>query len=138
MYRISGSVEIPKGLSNAVDASTGLYAGVSYAAQLPWLEHASIKENILFGSTFEAGRYEAVLDACALRPDLLMFEEGDECRIGENGISLSGGELHYLVLFLFSYPVTFSSPGQKARVALARAVYSRANVSLLSRSKSLY
>ncbi|KAG8934657.1 hypothetical protein FRC02_009484 [Tulasnella sp. 418] len=84
---------------------------VAYAAQLPWLEHATIRDNILFRSPYNAARYNAVLDACALRRDLEIFEAGDLTEIGEKGVSLSGG--------------------QRARVALARAVYSYAKVVLL-------
>jgi ABC-type multidrug transport system fused ATPase/permease subunit len=52
-----------------------------------------------------------VLEACALLPDMAELKHGDRSNIGENGIGLSGG--------------------QKARVALARAVYSNAKVLLL-------
>lgn len=51
------------------------------------------------------------MTACALDKDLLIFEDGDLTEIGEKGITLSGG--------------------QKARVALARAVYSRAKIVLM-------
>ena len=51
---------------------------VSYAGQHPWLEHATIRDNILYGLPFNKARYEAVLDACALRPDLKIFEAGDQ------------------------------------------------------------
>ncbi|KAJ9630929.1 hypothetical protein H2203_001457 [Taxawa tesnikishii (nom. ined.)] len=71
----------------------------------------SIRENILFSSPYEDARYKQTLDACALTADLASFKHGDLSSIGENGIGLSGG--------------------QKARVALARAVYSRANILLL-------
>ncbi|BGP16287.1 hypothetical protein JCM10213_008267 [Rhodosporidiobolus nylandii] len=112
MTRLSGRIHLAKtGTSGSALDSNGLYDGVAYAAQLPWLQHMSIKENILFGAPYEKERYDAVLDACALRADLDMFDAGDETEIGERGISLSGG--------------------QKARVALARAVYSRAKVVLL-------
>lgn len=89
----------------------GLLHTISYCAQTPWLQHQSIKENILFGTPFDAARYADVLDACALRPDLKILEDGDETEIGARGISLSGG--------------------QKARVALARAVYSCSKFVLL-------
>lgn len=95
---------------STVDPRTGLSHSIAYCAQSPWLQHASIRQNILFGQPYELNRYEAVLDACALRPDLEILD-GDSTEIGEKGISLSGG--------------------QQARVALARAVYSRAAIVLL-------
>ncbi|KAK4053631.1 hypothetical protein OIO90_003870 [Microbotryomycetes sp. JL221] len=112
MDRVGGQVILRKGThTSGIEQESGLYDGVAYTSQLPWLQHASIKNNILFGSAFEEDRYEAVLDACALRADLALFDAGDETEIGERGISLSGG--------------------QKARVALARAVYSRARTVML-------
>lgn len=86
--------------------SRGHALSISYASQSPWLRHQSIRDNILFDAPFDAARYAAVIDACALRPDLEMLEDGDMTEIGARGVSLSGG--------------------QKARVALARAVYNRA------------
>lgn len=91
--------------------STGMRSYVSYASQTPWLEHLSIKENILFGSEFDEIRYKQVLECCALNPDLRVLEDGDETEIGERGVTLSGG--------------------QKARVALARAVYAPTGFVLL-------
>lgn len=84
---------------------------VGYCAQTPWLQSMSIRENILFTSPFEEERYRRVLEACALTQDLAAFKDGDMTNIGENGTGLSGG--------------------QKARVALARAVYSPAKILLL-------
>ncbi|KAI1485951.1 canalicular multispecific organic anion transporter 1 [Biscogniauxia mediterranea] len=84
---------------------------VGYCAQSPWLQNMSIRDNILFNFPFDPVRYKRVLDACALTPDLANFAHGDLSNIGENGIGLSGG--------------------QKARVALARAVYSQSRVLLL-------
>ncbi|PYH41660.1 putative ABC bile acid transporter [Aspergillus saccharolyticus JOP 1030-1] len=84
---------------------------VGFCGQTPWLQSMSIRDNILFSSPFDEQRYKLVLDACALIPDLSNFKHGDLSFVGENGIGLSGG--------------------QKARVALARAMYSSARVLLL-------
>ena len=71
----------------------------------------SIRENIIFTSLQEDIRYKQVLEACALTSDLASFKDGDLSNIGENGVGLSGG--------------------QKARIALARAVYSPSKILLL-------
>ncbi|KAL4065665.1 hypothetical protein V8B97DRAFT_2019002 [Scleroderma yunnanense] len=84
---------------------------VSYAAQTPWLQRRTIKENILFGYQCDEQRYNDVIDCCALRPDLDMLEDGDATQIGDRGINLSGG--------------------QRTRVALARAVYASSQYVLL-------
>ncbi|KAL1665993.1 P-loop containing nucleoside triphosphate hydrolase protein [Schizophyllum commune] len=83
----------------------------AYVPQAAWLRNASIKDNILFSLPYDEARYNAVLDACALTADLDVLEDGDAAEIGERGVNLSGG--------------------QKARVSLARAVYSRAETLLL-------
>ena len=75
------------------------------------MQNATLKNNILFGKTYDKDRYENILDACALRPDLDILPGGDETEIGEKGINLSGG--------------------QKQRVSLARAVYSQSDLLLL-------
>ncbi|TYJ55637.1 hypothetical protein B9479_003669 [Cryptococcus floricola] len=103
MELLDGKSYLPK-YTTQVDAETGLKNSIAYAAQTPWLQQMSIKNNILFGEPFDEERYEMVLDACALNPDLDILEDGDMTEIGAKGVSLSGG--------------------QKARVALARAVYS--------------
>lgn len=43
------------------------------------LEHATIRENIIFGAMggYDESRYYAVIDACALVPDLEVLEAGD-------------------------------------------------------------
>ncbi|KAF9031702.1 multidrug resistance-associated ABC transporter [Hymenopellis radicata] len=83
----------------------------AYVPQAAWLRNASIKDNILFNLPFNAQRYRRTLEVCALVTDLEILEDGDESEIGERGVNLSGG--------------------QKARVSLARAVYSRASTLFL-------
>jgi ABC-type transport system involved in cytochrome bd biosynthesis fused ATPase/permease subunit len=77
----------------------GNVRGISYAAQLPWLRHQSIKENIIFGNELDQQRYNDVIEACALTPDLDMLEDGDATEIGARGVSLSGGQKARLVTF---------------------------------------
>ncbi|KAK8051250.1 ATP-dependent bile acid permease, partial [Apiospora rasikravindrae] len=84
---------------------------IAYASQSAWLQNDTIRGNILFNSEFEEVRYNRVINACGLPIDFDEFPERDETEVGENGTSLSGG--------------------QKSRVALARALYSKAPVLLL-------
>ncbi|KAL1739961.1 hypothetical protein HDZ31DRAFT_20024, partial [Schizophyllum fasciatum] len=86
---------------------------VAYCAQHPWLEHATIRDNIIFGSAFgfDEARYQKVIEACSLVRDLQVFPAGDMTEIGEKGVTASGG--------------------QRARIALARAMYSQADYILL-------
>jgi ABC-type multidrug transport system fused ATPase/permease subunit len=84
---------------------------VAYVSQSPWIMNATVRENIVFGYRYDSNFYEKTVKACALLDDFAQLPDGDETVVGERGISLSGG--------------------QKARVALARAVYARADVYLL-------
>ncbi|KAG1908484.1 uncharacterized protein F5891DRAFT_993333 [Suillus fuscotomentosus] len=85
--------------------------GVAYAAQESWVQNETIRANILFGAPYDEIRYKKVLYQCALERDLTLFEAGDQTEVGEKGLTLSGG--------------------QKARITLARAIYSSANTLLL-------
>lgn len=91
--------------------SVKLNGTIGYCSQNPWIMNASVKENITFGHKFDESYYEQTIEACQLLPDLKILPDGDETQVGEKGISLSGG--------------------QKARLSLARAVYSRADIYLL-------
>ncbi|MED6267882.1 hypothetical protein CHARACLAT_016587 [Characodon lateralis] len=86
-------------------------AGFGFASQEPWIQHASVRDNILFGKDYSAALYQAVIEACALSDDLSVLQNGDKTEVGENGVTLSGG--------------------QKARLALARAVYMDKEIYLL-------
>ena len=79
---------------------------VAYASQTAWILNKTVRDNILFGVAFDEERYNRVLDACCLRHDLGVLENGDMTEIGERGINLSGGqkqriagELRYSICF---------------------------------------
>jgi ATP-binding cassette subfamily C (CFTR/MRP) protein 1 len=76
----------------------------SYCTQSPWIVNNTLRGNILFGRPFDEDRYTEILRVCALLDDIAVLPAGDQTEIGERGINLSGG--------------------QKARVSLARAMYS--------------
>ncbi|XP_073732038.1 ATP-binding cassette sub-family C member 10 [Misgurnus anguillicaudatus] len=81
----------------------GREQGFGLVVQEPWIQHATVRDNILFGKDFDSMFYQAVIEACALADDLNVLPNGDQTEVGENGVTLSGG--------------------QKSRLALARAVY---------------
>jgi ABC-type transport system involved in cytochrome bd biosynthesis fused ATPase/permease subunit len=80
MTRMEGQLIMSKDPSR-VDEH-GLQHTISYAAQSPWLRHQSIKDNVLFGYPYDEERYNAVVECCALLPDLDMLEDGDATEIG--------------------------------------------------------
>ncbi|XP_059256375.1 ATP-binding cassette sub-family C member 10 isoform X1 [Mustela nigripes] len=100
LHRLSGRVAV-----------WGLSKGFGLATQEPWIQFATIRDNILFGKTFDAQLYKEVLEACALGDDLRILPAGDQTEVGERGVTLSGG--------------------QRARIALARAVYQEKELYLL-------
>ena len=106
---IIGEAELLGGRIEAPSAAEG--SPVAFVSQTPWLQNATVKENILFGSIFEKERYENVINACALQSDLAALPLGDETQIGLRGIKLSGG--------------------QRARLAFGRALYSKAQLLVL-------
>lgn len=94
-----------------VSGEVTVHGTVAFANQSAWIMNATIRENIVFGYKYDSNFYEKTVKACALLDDFAQLPDGDETVVGERGISLSGG--------------------QKARVALARAVYARADIYLL-------
>ncbi|KAJ2054695.1 ATP-binding cassette glutathione S-conjugate transporter ycf1, partial [Coemansia sp. S2] len=91
---------------------TGKLVGkIAYLEQQPWIMNDTLRANILFGRECDEEYYWKVLSACALTDDLDMWPKGDMTVIGENGMNISGG--------------------QRARLALARTVYSKADIYFL-------
>jgi ABC-type transport system involved in cytochrome bd biosynthesis fused ATPase/permease subunit len=91
---------------------------LAYCSQRPWILATSVRSNItLAGKSGDVAAnphlvsdqslYDLALDSCRLREDMNQWLAMDLTEIGERGVSISGG--------------------QRARVALARAVYSDAD-----------
>ncbi|CAL1711021.1 unnamed protein product [Somion occarium] len=91
-------------------------SSVAYVPQTSWIMNATLRENILFGRDDDEERLQEIIRACCLEHDLEMLPHGEDTEIGEKGINLSGG--------------------QKARVSLARAAYSDADIVLMDDSLS--
>ena len=81
---------------------------ISFVSQNPWILNTSVEENILFFSQKDEERYKKVVSVCQLEPDFNTLPKGDKTEIGEKGLNLSGG--------------------QKARLSIARAIYSDAEI----------
>ena len=84
---------------------------IAFVSQTPWVYSGTVRENIVFGKEFHEQKYTRVLEVCDLEKDIASFMKHDVTEIGQRGVILSGG--------------------QRARVSLARAIYSDADIYLL-------
>uniref|UniRef100_A0A8C2CJR5 ATP-binding cassette sub-family C member 5 n=1 Tax=Cyprinus carpio TaxID=7962 RepID=A0A8C2CJR5_CYPCA len=99
------------GQMTLLGGSVAVNGDFAYVAQQAWILNDSLRENILFGKKYIEEKYNEVLEACCLFPDIIELPYGDMTEIGERGANLSGG--------------------QRQRVSLARALYSERPVLLL-------
>ncbi|KAF8932955.1 Multidrug resistance-associated protein 1 [Dissophora ornata] len=97
MYKIQGCIAVSGSLA--------------FVPQQAWILNGTLQDNILFGKPLDQERYDRIVFATGLEPDLQMLPARDQTEIGERGINLSGG--------------------QKQRVSLARAAYQDADIYLL-------
>ncbi|KAK6832825.1 hypothetical protein RU639_003877 [Aspergillus parasiticus] len=111
---LSGIIRAPKSTAGAIPTHMNpgepwiLDSAIAFVSQTPWIENGTVRSNILFGLPFNDVRYRQVLDACVLTKDLQTLVDGEFTEIGPKGVNLSGG--------------------QKWRITLARALYSRAGI----------
>ena len=56
--------------------------------QQAWILNATLRDNILFGKQHRESKYQKILDATALVPDLQVLPAGDMTEIGEK-VSMS-------------------------------------------------
>ena len=87
------------------------FGKIALVSQTPWVYSGTVRENIIFGKQFDVQKYNKVIEVCDLEKDIASFTKRDLTEIGQRGVILSGG--------------------QRARVSLARAVYSDADIYLL-------
>ncbi|KAJ2781313.1 ABC transporter C member 13 [Coemansia javaensis] len=104
LLAICGELEMTSG-------SGGVTGRIAYLEQQPWIMNDTLRANVLFGREYDQAFFEQVVHACALTDDLARWPDADLTVIGERGINISGG--------------------QRARLALARTLYSRADVYVL-------
>lgn len=102
---------------------------VAYVPQVPWIKNATLRDNILFGKPYNEEWFREVIRVCSLEHDLEVLPHGEQTEIGEKGINLSGGQkVRPLPLTTIHELQPYSC---QARVSLARAVYSNADIILL-------
>ena len=104
LLAILGELSISKGIMERKGK-------MAFVGQSPWVFSGTLRDNITFHRPFDATKFQTTVEACALRKDIEQFPDGDLTTVGERGVVLSGG--------------------QKARVSMARALYSNADIYLL-------
>ncbi|ORY48136.1 P-loop containing nucleoside triphosphate hydrolase protein [Rhizoclosmatium globosum] len=84
---------------------------IAYCTQQAWIQTGTVEENVLFGNPLNQEKLDLAVTCTCLQSDLANMPSGIKTVLGEKGTSVSGG--------------------QKTRIALARAVYSEADIYLL-------
>ncbi|KAJ2214245.1 ABC transporter C member 13 [Coemansia sp. RSA 487] len=85
-----------------------VHGRIGYVEQKPTIFDDTLRENVLMGQDFDEKFFWQIIEACDLTQDIQEMPERDLTKVGARGLRLSGG--------------------QKTRLALARALYLRADV----------
>jgi ATP-binding cassette subfamily C (CFTR/MRP) protein 1 len=97
--------------SGSIQVNVG---SIGYCSQNPWIIYGTIKD-IICGTSestlVDEEWYEAAVEACDLKSDILALPDRDRTVVGSRGSTLSGG--------------------QKQRLAIARALYNRPQLFVL-------
>ena len=110
----SGKTSLLMAILGELPISSGKISGagkIALVSQTPWVYSGTVRDNIVFGNQFDVQKYNKVIEVCDLEKDIASFTKRDLTEIGQRGVILSGG--------------------QRARVSLARAIYSDADIYLL-------
>ncbi|CAG5116009.1 unnamed protein product, partial [Candidula unifasciata] len=107
----SSLVSAVLGEMDSLQGSVQISGSTAYVPQTSWIQNSTLRNNILFGYSYNQKRYRKIIEACALVPDLQILPGGDMTEIGEKGLNLSGG--------------------QKQRVSIARALYANSDIYIM-------
>ncbi|KAK9870545.1 hypothetical protein WA026_008107 [Henosepilachna vigintioctopunctata] len=104
------------GEHETVAGKKNVIGSISYCPQNPWVFPSSIKQNILFGQTYDEAKYKQILKICDLSFDIDILTDGDETILNDCGVNLS--------------------KGQQTRVNMARALYKDSDIYIFDDSLS--
>ncbi|KAG1686732.1 Multidrug resistance-associated protein 9 [Nymphon striatum] len=99
------------GKMTLLNGTVSLGGSCAYVGQQPWIMNGTLRENVLLDTEFDPKWYYHVIHSCELTDDIAQLPGGDNTQVGDRGVRLSGG--------------------QKLRVCLARALYSKREIYLL-------
>lgn len=106
LYSLVGEMKVSKDKpQSAANTQTKLQRNGSlvFLSEKPWLMPKTIKENILVGKAYEPERMQKCIEMAQFRHDLALMSDDIDTEIGEDGMTLSGG--------------------QRTRLALTRCIY---------------
>ncbi|KAI0557230.1 ABC transporter [Gracilaria domingensis] len=96
-----------------IDGEAGVrqVRSISFCDQVPFIQNAVVRDNILFGKPYDEASYRTAIRVCSILSDLKILPAGDLTESGRRGVNVSGG--------------------QRALVALVRSVYARSDICFL-------
>ncbi|KAI9048359.1 hypothetical protein LZ554_008151 [Drepanopeziza brunnea f. sp. 'monogermtubi'] len=111
----SGKSTLLKSILGELELRAGeksvLSGRIAYCDQTPWIQNGTLRSCIIGTSEFDSSWFDEVVSVCALEEDFGALADGHDTMVGSRGIAFSDG--------------------QRQRLALARALYSRAPLLIL-------
>lgn len=98
----SGKSQFLKSLLGEVEHMDGQLfiekgTSIAYCDQTVWLQHKSIKDNILSGQLLDEERYQTIVERCELQQDFYRLPHGDQTIITSGAKNLSISQQHKIV-----------------------------------------